>query len=247
VLDDPAPSIKVRQIDDPLMGYEAQLWIDDYTIAPRVASDFGSLVWYLSHRMDVPLPSPAFDLFHHDPIQEAKDAELTPERLVERIRRAPLLSDLDQTDIDQLAASARGIRFSRGETILSGDRASPDRYVLWEGGARILTSDPLGGHVDISDGDVFGVTNRAGTREEPPRVVALTDCEVIVLNAEAIGAVTSRNPQLTHDLNRIAAARRQRLATSAEVVVEAVSVGTEQPDAAPPAGEGESGGSASRT
>jgi small-conductance mechanosensitive channel len=242
VLDDPAPSIKVRQIDDPLMGYEAQLWIDDYTIAPRVASDFGSLVWYLSHRMDVPLPSPAFDLYHHDPIQEAKDAELTPERLAERIRRAPLLSDLDQTDIEQLAAAARGIRFSRGETILSGDRASPDRFILWEGRARIFTNDPLGGYVDISDGDVFGVTNRAGRDEEPPRVVALTDCEVVVLNAESIGAVTSRNPQLTHDLNRVAAARHQRLATPPEIVVETVGAGTELPDAAPPAGEGESGG-----
>jgi CRP-like cAMP-binding protein len=73
-------------------------------------------------------------------------------------------------------------------------------------------------------------------------VVALTDCEVVVLNAESIGAVTSRNPQLTHDLNRVAAARHQRLATPPEIVVETVGAGTELPDAAPPAGEGESGG-----
>ena len=76
VLEDPPPDIKVRQTDDPLMGYEAQMWIEDYTNAPRVKSDFGALIWYQSHRMDVPLPSPAFDLYHHDPIQEAADAEL---------------------------------------------------------------------------------------------------------------------------------------------------------------------------
>ena len=241
VLDDPAPSIRVKQIDDPLMGYQAQLWIDDYTIAPRVASDFGSLVWYMSHRMDVPLPSPAYDLYHHDPIQEAKDAELTLESLVERIRRAPLLSDLDQTDIEQLAAAARGVRFSKGEIILSGSHASPDRYVLWEGRARIVAADPLGGYVDISDGDVFGLTNQAMRGEEPPRVVALTDCEVVVLGAEAVGAVTSRNPQLTQALSRVAAARRQRMATPSDAVVDVISVGATEPDPALPSSDGDSG------
>lgn len=241
VLDDPAPTIRVKQIDDPLMGYQAQLWIDDYTIAPRVASDFGSLVWYMSHRMDVPLPSPAYDLYHHDPIQEAKDAELTLDSLVERIRRAPLLSDLDQTDIEQLASAARGVRFSKGEIILSGGHSSPDRYVLWEGRARIVAADPLGGFVDISDGDVFGLTNQPIRGEEPPQVVALTDCEVVVLGAEAVGAVTSRNPQLTQALGRVAAARRQRMATPSEVVADVISVGATEPDAALPSGDGDSG------
>jgi small-conductance mechanosensitive channel len=241
VLDDPAPTIRVKQIDDPLMGYQAQLWIDDYTIAPRVASDFGSLVWYMSHRMDVPLPSPAYDLYHHDPIQEAKDAELTLDSLVERIRRAPLLSDLDQTDIEQLASAARGVRFSKGEIILSGGHSSPDRYVLWEGRARIVAADPLGGFVDISDGDVFGLTNQPIRGEEPPQVVALTDCEVVVLGAEAVGAVTSRNPQLTQALSRVAAARRQRMATPSEVVADVISVGATEPDAALPSGDGDSG------
>jgi len=240
VLDDPAPTIKVKQIDDPLMGYQAQLWIDDYTIAPKVASDFGSLVWYMSHRMEVPLPSPAYDLFHHDPIQEAKDAELTNEDLAERIRRAPLLFDLNETDIEQLAATARGVRFSKGETILSGGQASPDRYVLWEGRARIIGGDPLGGYVDISDGDIFGATAQASRNEEPPRVIALTDCEVVVLGAEGIGAVTSRNPQLTQALNRLAAARRQRLATPTEIVVDGISVGATEPEAALPSGDGDS-------
>ncbi|MGI9529366.1 MAG: mechanosensitive ion channel family protein, partial [Acidimicrobiia bacterium] len=56
VLADPPPNIRVVQIDDPLMGYEADLWIDDFAIAPRVFTDFGSLVWYMSNRMEVPLP-----------------------------------------------------------------------------------------------------------------------------------------------------------------------------------------------
>ncbi|MCB0969161.1 MAG: mechanosensitive ion channel family protein, partial [Ilumatobacter sp.] len=59
VLEEPPPAAMVVQIDDPLMGYEVHLWIDDMAISPRVKSDFGSLVWYQSHRRGVPLPSPA--------------------------------------------------------------------------------------------------------------------------------------------------------------------------------------------
>ena len=240
VLEDPAPSVHVKVIDDPLMGYQARMWIDDYTIAPRVASDFGSLVWYLSHRMDVPLPSPAYDLFHHDPIQEATDAEITKEGLAERIRNAPLLSDLSESDIEQLAAAARAVRFSRGETILSGAETSPDRFVLWEGRARISSPDPLGGFVDIGDGDVFGLTSQASRGQQPPRVVALADCEIVILGAEAVGAVTSRNPQLTKAFNRLTAARRQRLAVSAELAVETASVGIADSGTAPPNGDTDS-------
>ena len=78
------------------MGYEAQMWIEDYTYAPRVKSDFGSLIWYQSHRMEVPLPSPAFDLYHHDPIQEVADAALSVEDLAERIRQTPALSEINE-------------------------------------------------------------------------------------------------------------------------------------------------------
>ena len=66
VLSDPPPNVAVVQIDDPLMGYEVHLWIDDFAIEPRVKSDFGSLVWYQSNRHGVPLPSPAQDLYLYD-------------------------------------------------------------------------------------------------------------------------------------------------------------------------------------
>ena len=135
VLDDPPPVVRVVQIDDPLMGYDVQMWIDDYTISPRVKSDFGALVWYQSHRMDVPLPSPAFDLYHHDPIQEAADATLTVDQLIERIRRASIFSELNDTDIRELAEAAVPERFRRGETMLPPGVASREIFVLWSGRA----------------------------------------------------------------------------------------------------------------
>ncbi len=211
VLEDPPPQIRVVQIDDPLMGYDVQMWIDDYTIAPRVRSEFGSLVWYQSHRMDVPLPSPAFDLFHHDPIQEAADATLSIGELAERMRRASLLSELDDLDLRELASAAHPVRFRRGETILAPGVVNRDVYVLWEGRAQIIVADRPDSVISLSDGDVFGLVGRSSRKQAPPEVRAVSDCEVVRIDAEAAGAVASRNSELTDGLDQLMISRTRRL------------------------------------
>ncbi|MDH3225853.1 MAG: mechanosensitive ion channel [Thermoleophilia bacterium] len=213
VLADPPPDIRVVQIDDPLMGYEAHLWVDDFTIAPQVSSDFGSLVWYQSHRLGVPLPSPAFDLYQHDPIQEAADAELTSEDLAQRIRRAPILAELSDEDIERLASDSRAVTYARGETILADEAETRDLFAVWQGLARMTVpgSDGEGlGIVDLGAGDVFGLTGRS-PQYTTPAIVAASDCEIIVISAETAGAVTSRNPELAKAINQLAVARQRRL------------------------------------
>jgi small-conductance mechanosensitive channel/CRP-like cAMP-binding protein len=211
VLEDPPPDIKVKQTDDPLMGYEAQMWIEDYTYAPRVKSDFGSLIWYQSHRMGVPLPSPAFDLYHHDPIQEAADAELSVEDLAERIQQAPALSEIDEADVEILARGADHARFSRGEDILVPGAVNRDVWILWRGRARMMAADHPERFVDLADGDVFGLLSRSSRAMLPPAVMALTDCEVIRIDAEAVSAVAGRNQRATDALNQILISRSRRL------------------------------------
>ncbi len=211
VLEDPPPQVRVVQIDDPLMGYDVQMWIDDYTISPRVKSDFGALVWYQSHRMEVPLPSPAFDLYHHDPIQEAVDATLTAEQLGKRIRRASIFSELSERDIAELAEAAVPERFRRRETILPAGVVSREIYVLWSGRARIEVPDDPSTHIDISNGDVFGVVSRSRNRGSSQEVVAMSDCEVVRIDANMAGAVASRNPSLADGLNQLLASRDRRL------------------------------------
>ena len=216
VLADPPPVVRVVQIDDPLMGYDVQMWIDDYTISPRVKSDFGALVWYQSHRMDVPLPSPAFDLYHHDPIQEATDAALTVDQLIERIRRASVFSELNDTDIRELAEAAVPERFRRGETMLPPGVASREIYVLWSGRARIMLAGVSDVFIDLSDGDVFGVVSRSRDAAASQEVIAVTDCQVVRIDGSTAGVVASRNPSLADGLNQILSSRNRRLDPQAE-------------------------------
>jgi hypothetical protein len=192
------------------MGYKVLMWIDDYTIAPRVKTDFGALVWYQSHRMDVPLPSPAYDLYHHDPIQEAADAELSPEELGERIRAASTFSELSDADIRELSAATVPERFRRGETMIPAGMTSRDIFILWSGRARIVVPEMPDTSIELSDGDVYGAGRSRGD-SRPRVVVAATDCEILRIDASTAGAVASRNPALAEEIDQQLSSRNRRL------------------------------------
>jgi len=213
VLAEPAPSVRVVQVDDPLMTYKVRLWVDDYGIKPRVQSDFGSLVWYHSHRMGVPLPSPAYDIFHHDPHQEQVEATVGPEEVAARLRTAPLLAELDEAEVEVLAAASTLVTFAEGEYILSGNRSDNGVLVINEGLARILVEDPAGNAttvVELGAGDVFGLLG-SSAEEFPPSVVAITDCNLVVIDGNVASTVASRNPDVSDALTKLMSSRRRRV------------------------------------
>jgi len=214
VLDDPAPSVRVVQIDDPLMGYEVDLWIDDFADAPRVFSDFGSLVWYHSYRHDVPLPSPAFDLYMYDGVRTGEESKPSPAEIRRRLRVSPLLDQLDEDDIGRLAADAEPVRFASNEVIIDNTTERRDLFVLWSGAARIVVDTPDGAVLEIADlsaGEIFAVMTSSAHRPRRPRVIAVTDCEIVIVNEAVAADVAGRTPELSNVLNRMTATWERRL------------------------------------
>ena len=65
--------------------------------------------------------------------------------------------------------------------------------------------------MDLARGDLFGMMGQWAPDRVPPITMAVTDCEIVVIDAEVAGQVASRNPILTDTLNKLAANRRRRL------------------------------------
>lgn len=215
VLSEPPPDAKVVQIDDPLMGYEVHMWVDDYSIVPQVRSDFGSLVWYHSHRLDVPLPSPAQDLYLWDGPRTAESGRPTHADVLRGLQQSPLVAELGQDELDVLADGAVLDRFAAGETIQTGDG---DRLeVIVRGHARIVlrpheTNDDDLIVQDLDRGDVFGVLGGVGSDHHDLCVVAVTDCVIVIAAPVAATLVISRSPALATALDQVASSRRRRVA-----------------------------------
>lgn len=212
VLAEPPPVALVVQVDDPLMGYEVHLWIDDYTIQPQVASDFGSLVWYHSHRRGVPLPSPAQDLYLWDGVRTAESGRRDHGSVLAGLRRSPLLDELDDDQLDHLAGAATPGRFATGETILTPD--SEDLIVLEDGSARYVLQLGDGRTetvLELSRGDLATALDRTDSGGHDISLVASADCDVLTIPVDLAGGVISRSPALSSALDQLASGRRRRV------------------------------------
>lgn len=214
VLTDPGPDVLVTTIDDPLMGYDVLMWVDDYAIVPRVKSDFGALVWYQSHRHNVPLPSPAQDIFVHDPVAEAKAAEPTLAQMREALQVSPLLARLPDDDLDRVAHHARRVRYRAGELMFDSGSEDRDLLVVLEGAARLVLLEPGLEEASVGEvgvGDIVGLLDARRGDNRVVAVRAITDCETVVVPDDVVGEVGSRNAEIVAAFNRVAAMRQRRI------------------------------------
>ena len=114
-----------------------------------------------------------------------------------------------------MAAGARPDRYAVGETILqTGREGAVGLYVLWTGTARMSIDLEDGSSVtvaEMSEGDVFGLIGRSDRWPDLPRTVAVTDCEIVVVDNAVAQMVTSHDPALASALNQVMNARRRRI------------------------------------
>jgi len=213
VVANPPPYVWVTQVADPVVDYVAYMWIEDYSIAPRVHADFGSLVWYLSYRHGVPLPNPAQDLYLFDGAKTAIESQVTAADIRRCLVAAPLLSELDDDVLDRLAGDASLSRYERGETIVVEGEQS-DLLLLHEGRARLFIRPSEGEDLEVLEfdaGEVFGILDEAPEIDGAVLVSATTDCDVVRIPPEAAGRVISDAPALAAVLEQIAVTRRRRI------------------------------------
>lgn len=213
VVADPPPQAVVTQIDDPLMGYDVHMWVEDYAIVPRVENEFGTLVWYQSHRHDVPLPSPAQDLFLHDAAALAAAAGVPQADLRRMLAESPLLASLDDGDLDRLSQAASTARFAVGEIIGPSSVEQTDLFVLSGGTANLVLRGGDGPEVvlgDVTEGEIARLPREEGLGERELGVRAVTDCEVVVVDGAVVEEIASRSVELAAAFNRIGSVRRRR-------------------------------------
>ncbi len=214
VLAEPEPVAVVTVVDDPLMGYQVQMWVEDYADAPRAAADFGALVWYHSHRHGVVLPSPAQDLYVYDGVAAGQAAVPTIAEKRAVLSSSQLLASLEEPDLDALAGASRLERFSADEIIVDTRSATNDLVIIVDGRAGMSLVEADGVETLVTE---LGVGESVGLLGEAPgddaRLIsrAIVDCEVIVVDAQAAAAVGSRNIDVAAAFNRVVTLRRRRV------------------------------------
>ena len=212
VVADPPPVVFVTNIADPVVDYQAFMWVDDFAIVPRVRADFASLVWYLSYRHDVPLPNPAQDLYLFDGVQSAIASQVAPADVRRALLDAPLLAEAPDEVLDRLAAASSIDTYQAGETIVrSGEEH--DVFVLADGRARLVMRGADRTELDVLDhgsGEVLGVLGNLEGIDRDVVVVARGDCRVVRIPADAAAAAFASAPGLAAAFEQLGVSRRRR-------------------------------------
>jgi len=212
VVEEPPPVVFVSQIADPVVDYETYMWVDDFSIVPRVKADFGALVWYLSYRHGVPLPNPAQDLYLFDGARTAIKSQLDTADVRRRLVGAPVFAELADNVLDHLASSASIDRYQSGETVVAaGDHN--DLIVFHSGRARLMLGQP-GGDVSVAEiesGEIVGALDDLSDSDQVASVVATTDCEVVRVPAEAAARAIALAPEIAVVLDQLSTTRRRRI------------------------------------
>lgn len=212
VLADPPPRVVVTQTDDPLMGYEVQMWVEDYAIAPQVKSDFGGLVWYQSHRHEVPLPSPAQDLFLHDGATAGSSNLPTQAELRNALQQSPLLSSVGDAELDRLAHAGRAARYAVGEFIADTTDDGRDMVVIENGRAELVLHRAGRAETVIAElgpGEIGGLMSET-IADHDLAIRAVTDCEIVIVDRLIVEEIASKSADLAAALNRLSSIRRRR-------------------------------------
>jgi small-conductance mechanosensitive channel len=212
VISDPPPVVFVTNIADPVVDYQAFMWIDDFAIAPRVRADFASLVWYLSYRHGVPLPNPAQDLYLFDGVQTAIASKVTPADVRRALLDAPLLAEVSDEVLDRLATASSIVTYESGESIIaSADER--DVFVLADGKARLVMRGvgvPDVGVLDHAAGELLGVLGAVDGSDRDVVVVANGDCRVVRIPADAAAVALASSSGLAAAFEQLGVSRRRR-------------------------------------
>lgn len=212
VVAEPPPVVFVTNIADPVVDYQAYMWIDDFSITPRVRADFSALVWYLSYRHGVPLPNPAQDLYLFDGAQAAISSQVSSADVRQALLEAPLFAEVTEDVLDRLAAASSIDTFQQGEVVIgAGDLR--DLFVLAHGSARLVLRGEGVSDLDVLDhgeGELLGVLEELPDRDRGGVVVATSDCRVVRIPAAAAAEALTASTPLAQALDQMRVSRRRR-------------------------------------
>jgi CRP-like cAMP-binding protein len=119
----------------------------------------------------------------------------------DRLAALPLFADLDDAQLDRLAAAATEFEAPAGQALIERGRAGSGMFVLEEGEAVVEAPE---GTRELGPGDVFGERALLGEDiERTARVRARTDVRCLAIARPEIERLLAEDPRVASRLGRL--------------------------------------------
>jgi small-conductance mechanosensitive channel/CRP-like cAMP-binding protein len=237
VLAEPPPAVIVGNFGDAGVHYHVRFFIQDYSRRDPLESGVRQRLFYAFRRANIELPFPHrhIDIIGHAAPKLEATVSLPPatdnaaQDIAERLKRAPVFSDLDPGMLSRLSLTTHPRVYAPGESIIRQGEQDTELYVVEKGRVECFVGTDDGGapvHATYLDpGAVFGEAAFMSGGRRATTIVAVTECEVLAIPRSALHHLLAKYPALEKRLTTVLAERMDLLSRALN---DAAEVGLDQ-------------------
>jgi small-conductance mechanosensitive channel/CRP-like cAMP-binding protein len=203
-----APEVLLVDFGDSALLYRVRFWITDFESDERAKDQVRSLIYYAFRRAGITIP------FHIEVQMSTDEAGLVPPRTTvgpNALASVPMFAPLSDAERAQMLSIAKPVVFAAGESIVHQGDAGRSLFVILRGHASVRLAGTEGEVARLSGGNVFGEMSLLTGEARTATVTALTDCDLLEIDAEDFRTVAMANPAVLEQVTHETASRRQEL------------------------------------
>jgi small-conductance mechanosensitive channel len=211
VLADPPPVVAVISISDPVVKYEIEFWIEDYSNKPDVLDEFMTRVWYATHRENITFPTPTYELYSHRGKDSHPRHQDNNVDLGKSLEQFAYFSRLPDELKDILSEQARLMHYASSEIIITKGAREQGIYLVLSGAVELIIFDAEGNECILDSLDsrgFFGETGLTGRATSPVTARVIDDAQILLIPHELVNHAINRNANFAEEINTLVERRR---------------------------------------
>jgi small-conductance mechanosensitive channel/CRP-like cAMP-binding protein len=200
--------VRIADFGASAIVYRVWFWVDDFDPDGRAQDQVRSYIYYAFRRNNITIPYPIqIEMSPEEGGMAVKPAASDPALLA----AVPMFAPLRDNERAQLLSVARPVLFAKGEAVVRQGQTGRSMFVMKRGDASVTLAGTEGEVARLGAGDILGEMSLLTGEARTATVTALTDCELLEIDAEGFRTVVAAHPSVLEHVTSVTATRRQAL------------------------------------
>ena len=202
------PEVLIVDFSGSAITYRVHFWVNDFEEDDRARDVVRSRIYYAFKRNNITIPYPI--QVEMSP-EEGAVAPVRPAVGAAPLSAVHLFSTLTDEERSELASIARPALYAAGEAVVRQGEPGGSLFIVARGEAIVTLAATTGEVARLRSGSVFGEMSLLTGEPRSATVTAVTDCELLEIDAEAFRRLVLANPSVVERITAVAATRREEL------------------------------------
>lgn len=204
----PSPEVLIKSLGESAVVYDVRFWITDYEHLPQITDAVLARIWYGLKRAGLEIPYPSTNVYLHTLAEdhESRVREKLRREVFAELRSLAVFKPLSDSQVEQLAQSARLQRYAIGEVLVQQGDQGDSLYTLKSGRVRVEARGTNGQTNVLANmvvGDFFGEMSLLTGEPRSASVVAESETEVVVVAKADFAAVLQADMSIVESLSMV--------------------------------------------